>query len=196
MLKTVNRKSFLKAYPDFPQSNNYRNTYTYPGIYNSYILYTDAVSTRGLCNNVATALTKLMKLLNYRQLSFLGDSTIPWLYRDHDYKPVKRGLDFLVQNKVSKTFAGALTVDVENLPGFAKHLFWLVRCNGVVFTPYFCDEGFNIIANVCKYGNIHFDTLNEQADLAFNKAIGQTGLVISTDNNCYTGKIPGRTIVV
>ena len=196
MLKKISRKTFLEKYPNFIQASPYRNKYIIPDIFGSYILHVNAKSTSGLCNNLSKELTRLITIFKYKNVSFLGDSTIPWLFRNHDYKPVKKGLDYLVDNKISKSFNGAIQVTTEDLPEFLKHLFWLVRCNGIVIYAHFSDPGFNIIASVCQYGNIHFSTLNEDTDIIFNKVLDQTSLFISSDNNCGGSKIFGRTLAV
>ena len=92
MLTKVARKKFIERYPDFPQVNRYRSQFVFPEIYKSYILSVDAKSTIGLCNKLSAELTKLISVLEYKDISFLGDSTIPWLYREHDHKPVQRGV--------------------------------------------------------------------------------------------------------
>ena len=40
--------------------------------------------------------------MGYSELIFLGDLKIPWLSREHDYKPAKQGLQYLVENKIGK----------------------------------------------------------------------------------------------
>ena len=185
MIKKIARKRFLEKYPDFPVESNYRNTYFFPETHGHYILYVEAKSTIGLCKNVARELSKLVGLLNYDYIVCLGDANIPWLFADHDYKPVKEALNYLLQKKVSKSFNGALQIDFINLQEFLKHIFWLVRCNGVLFRPHFSDPEFNVIVSICYYGNVHFSTLNANSDLAFNKAILQTGLSISDDSECH-----------
>lgn len=192
MLKKINRKAFIERYPTFIQANEHRNKYIAPETFDSYILYVEAKSTVGLCNNLSKELTGLLKILQYEHISFLGDSTIPWLYRDHDYSPVKKGLDYLIENKISKSFNGAIQINITDLPEFLKHLFWLVRCNGIIMYAHFSDPGFNIMASICQYGNIHFSTLNEETDLAFNKALEKTALHISSDNKCGGRKINQR----
>ncbi len=189
MIKKIARKPFLEKYPEFIQDIYYRNKYISPETFSSYILFVEAGSTVGLCNNLSKGLTKLIKKLKYENVSFLGDTTLPWLSRDHDYKPVKRGLDYLVEKKISKSFNGAIQVDTNELPEFLKHLFWLVRCNGIVIYAHFSDPGFNIMGSICQYGNIHISTLNEETNIAFNQVLPETGLNISTTNECGGGRI-------
>jgi hypothetical protein len=184
MLKKINRKTFLEKYPGFIQDNPYRNKHISPETFDNYILYVEAQSTIGLCNSLSKELTKLLKALNYESVAFLGDTTVPWLFREHDYKPVKRGLDYLVANKISKSFNGAIQVDIEDMPEFIKHLFWLVRCNGIVFYAHFSDPEFNIMVSICQYGNIHFSILNKKTDILFNEALEKTGLHCLEGNRC------------
>ena len=89
MLKKINRKSFLQRYPEFTQVNYYRNTYVIPEVFGSYILYVESKSATGLSNKVSKELTSLIKNVPFDKLNFLGDTTTPWLHRDHDYPPVK-----------------------------------------------------------------------------------------------------------
>lgn len=192
MIRKIARRRFLKEYPDFPIVSYYRNKYFFPDTYGHYILYVEAKSTIGLCKNIAGELLKLIRGLNYQQVVCLGDQSTPWLFREHYYKPVKEGLNYLVQKNASKSFNGAFQIDLTDLQEFLRNIFWLVRCNGIVFIPHFSDRDFNIIVSVCQYGNIHFSTLNETADLAFNNVIQQTALYISEDNKCHSFKIKHR----
>lgn len=192
MIKKIPRKIFLKKNPDFPVASYYRNKYFFPQTYNNYILYAEGRSTIGICRNVSIGLSVLIKKLEFRELSFLGDTTSPWLFRDHDYKPVKQGLDYLIQHKISKSFNGAIQVDSIDVLEFLKHIFWLVRCNGIVFTPHFSDQDFNALISICQYGNIHFCTMNEEVDVAFNRAILDTGLHFLNESRCSSYRIPHR----
>lgn len=192
MLKKINRKTFLEQYPEFIQHNSYRDTYIAPETFNSYILYVESGNTTGLCNQLSKELTKLLKLLKYESISFLGDTKIPWLYQEHDYKPVKQALDYLKENKISQSFNGAIQVDIGEVPQFIKHLFWLVRCNGIIIYAHFSDPDFNIMVSICQYGNIHFSSLNEETDSAFNEALEQTDFHILDGNSCYSGTIYKR----
>jgi hypothetical protein len=191
MLKKISRKAFLNTYPNFPTTDYRKDIYTFPNYHKQYILYVEAKSTRGLCNIVSQELAKLTTLLDYENISFLGDNTAPWLFREHDYKPVTTALNYLAENKISKSFNGAILTNAHNQTEFTKHLFWLVRCNGVVFYPYFSDVNFNIVGTICQYGNIHLSTLNQKSDQLLNNMIQKTKFIITDKSKC-TGRIYGR----
>ncbi|TWR30609.1 hypothetical protein FPZ43_06635 [Mucilaginibacter pallidiroseus] len=195
MLIKIPRYKFFKHYPDFPKSNDYHNKYSFPETYDYYIFSTPpAKSTVGLSNNISLGLTKLVKVLGYHGLYFMGDTTIPWLYKKHHYKPVQKALDYIADSNIKSTFNGALYADVSELPIFVRHLFWLERCNGVVSNPYFTDSGFNIIGNICKYGNIHLSTINELTDDLLNDVLAETPLSIFEGESCGSSAIPHRIL--
>lgn len=192
MLKKISRKNFLNAYPDFPTANYRTDEYNYPNSYDGYILYVEARSTKGLCSNVSKELSKLLNLLGYTTVSFLGDTTTPWLFRSYDYKPLASAHDFLLKNNISKKFNGAIAIDSLGMVEFFKHLFWLIRCNGIIFTLHFSDTNINIVGTICQYGNIHLSTLNKEADKLLHEKLQLTKFTITDKSKC-TGRIFGRT---
>lgn len=192
MLAKTNRRSFLKRYPYFIHGYPRIDKYIIPDIYDRYILRVEAASTKGLSYAVSREFALLMSRLNFSGLYFLGDTTIPWLYRDHDYAPVKRALDYLKINNISKSFNGAIWVETAQLTEFMRNLFWLVRCNGIVTYVHFADEGFNISGSICKYGNIHLSTVNKQTDIAFRAVLNTTTFEKVEGNNCGGGPIYQR----
>jgi len=192
MLKKISRKRFLEKYPNFIQASYYKNKYVIPETYENYILGVEWKSTTGLCSSIAKEASKLLRILGYEELFFLGDTTTPWLFREHDYAPVKKALEYLAENKISKSFNGAIRVKMDDFPEFMRHLFWLVRCNGIVIYAHFSDAGFNIIASICQYGNIHLSTLNEEADGALNDALFLTNFFEVPDGQCGGGRVYKR----
>jgi len=191
----ISRKVFLGKYPTFVHSKRNGDEYVGPEIFSSYILYIDAGSTQGKCNKLSRELAKLLTLLNYTEMNFLGESSIPWLYREHDYRPVKQALTYLSDNEISKSFNGAIKISIENLPEFIKSLFWLVRCNGVVMYVNFSDNGFNFTGSICQYGNLHISTLDEKTDAAFRNAVNKTAFKFLEDERCSAGPIYRRRAV-
>ncbi len=146
-------------------------------------------------------LAAIMKMINVDTLIFLGDSKTSWLYQDNSYKPVKEALNFLVDNKVGKRFNGALLVDDKSLAVFVRHLSWLTRCNASLPNFHFSDNGQNFVGNICKYGNIHLDTLNKRSDKLIEAAIEKSKFELLSDNVCKnnfgaTSAIPRRQIVI
>jgi len=185
----VGRKAFLEKYPTYVHSKRNGDDYVSPEIFSSYILYLEAGSTQGKCNKLSRELAKLLTLLNYTEINFLGESSIPWLYREHDYRPVKQALTYLADNNINKSFNGAIKVSLENLPEFTKSLFWLVRCNGIVMYVNFSDNGFNFTASICQCGNLHISTLHENLDAAFRNAVNRTAFKFLEDEKCSTGPV-------
>ncbi|MEO6149559.1 MAG: hypothetical protein ABIP28_05335 [Mucilaginibacter sp.] len=201
MIKKISRKQFLSDFPEFPQTNYWGDELTHPEVYDNYIITLQSKSAKGHAKLLGIELTKLITSFKTEALLFLGETKTPWLYQSNDYKPVKESLEYLSANKVSKSFNGALKVDLNDLPEFMKHFFWLVRCNASL--PYFnfSDVGFNIVGSICQYGNLHLSILNEETDKVFENAILHTKFEMLDGNNCYepfskSGAISNRQIVV
>jgi hypothetical protein len=205
MLTKIKRQHCLDQYTTFPlRSYDYdkdEEDFYYPPVYKSYILTLPSRTFKGHVKALGTELTKLTKAFQSDTLIFLGDTDTPWLYQDNDYKPVKQAQDYLTTNNVGKRFNGALQVGTSELPTFTKHLAWLTRCNAALPYFHFTDAGQNIVGNICKYGNLHLDMLNEQADKAFKSFLKSSNFNPGDQNSCYNwfgnkSAIPGRKTIV
>jgi hypothetical protein len=189
MLTTIKRQECLEMYSAFPlRSYNFdkdEEVCFYPEIFRSYILTLPSKSFKGHLKALGIELTKLMKTFSADSLIFLGDTETPWLYQDNDYKPVKDAKEYLTANKIGKRFSGALQVDMSILPIFTKHIAWLTRCNAALPYFHFIDKEQNIVGNICQYGNLHLDTLNEQADKIFNPFVEVSKFNYGDNNSCY-----------
>lgn len=205
MLTKVRRQDCLDQYQTFPlRGYDYdkdEDTFFYPKVLKSYILTLASKSFKGHVKVLGIEVTKLAKALQADTLIFLGDTEIPWLYQHNDYKPAKEAQEYLTGKKVGKRFNGALQVDTSELPTFIKHLGWLTRCNAALPYFHFIDKGQNIVGSICKYGNLHLDTLNGHADKTFKQSVGSSQFEYGDKNSCYnwfgkTSAISGRQIVV
>jgi hypothetical protein len=205
MLTKIRRHDCLDQYQTFPlrgyDYDNDEETFFYPKVFKSYILALPSKSFRGHVNALGLELTKLATALQFEALLFLGDTEIPWLYQNNDYKPVKEAQEYLTGRKVGKRFNGALQVETSELPTFIKHLAWLTRCNAALPYFHFIDKGQNIVGSICKYGNLHLDTLNEQVDKTFRQLVDSSKFDYGDKNSCYnrfskTSAISGRRTVV
>jgi hypothetical protein len=205
MIIKINRQDCLSKFPSFPlRSYDYdkdEEVFIYPKIFKSYILTLTSKSFKGHVKQLGTELLKLTKQLGYNNLILLGDTELPWLYQDNDYKPAKEAQQYLIDNKIGKRFNGALQVDNSELVTFVKHLYWLTRCNASLPYFHFTDKGQNIIGNICKYGNLHLDTLNEATDKLIRAFVGDSKFIYLDGNNCFnqfgkTSAITGRHIIV
>jgi len=172
----------------------------YPQVFKSYILTLSSKSFKGLSKELGIQLLVLTKQLGFAYLIFLGDSELAWLRQNNNYKPANNAQEYLVDNKIGRRFNGALQVDHFELPTFVRHISWLIRCNADLPNLYFTDGGQNLIGNICKYGNLHIDTLNEATDKSLEGAIIKSNFKFLNGNNCYnmfgkTGAIAGRRTI-
>lgn len=205
MLIKITRQDCLKKYPSFPlRSYNYdkdEEVFLYPKVFKSYILTLTSKSFKGHITQLGIGLLKLTKQLGHDNLIFLGDTELAWLHQDNDYKPAKEAQQYLVENKIGNRFNGALQVEHSELVTFVKHLSWLTRCNASLPYFHFTDKGQNIIGNICKYGNLHLDTLNETTDKLLRAFVDESKFIYLEGNNCFnqfgkTSAIAGRRIIV
>jgi hypothetical protein len=205
MLTKIRRQDCLDQYQTFPlrgyDYDNDEETFFYPKVFKSYILTLSSKSFRGHVNALGIELTKLAKALQFDTLLFLGDTETPWLYQNNAYKPVKEAQEYLSGRKTGKHFNGALQVEISELPTFIKHLTWLTRCNAALPYFHFIDKGQNIVGSICKYGNLHLDTLCEQADETLRSFVDSSRFEYGDKNSCYnrfskTSAISGRGTVV
>ena len=205
MLIKINRQDCLKKYPSFPvRSYNHEKdeeAFFYPKVFKSYILTLTSKTFKGHIRQLGTELLKLINQLGYDKIIFMGDTELAWLHQDNEYKPVKEAQQYLIDNKIGKLFNGALQVENSELVSFVKHLSWLTRCNASLPYIHFTDKGQNIIGNICKYGNLHLDTLNEGADKLIRAFVDESKFIYLDSKTCFNqfGKasaIAGRRINV
>lgn len=205
MLAKIRRQDCLDQYEPFPLRSydlqKEEEEFFYPQVYKSYILTLPSKSFKGHLNALGKEVTKLSQALHADTLIFLGDTETPWLYQKNDYKPVKEAQLYLTDKGIGKRFNGALKVDTTELPTFIKHLAWLTRCNAALPSFHFIDEGQHIVGSICKYGNLHLDTLNENAEKALIAFIHHSKFEFGDKNSCHerfgqTNAISGRQTVV
>jgi hypothetical protein len=189
MLIKINRQDCLKKYPAFPlRDYDYakdEEEFFYPTIFKSYILTLSSKSFRGHVKQLGIELVKLIEELDCNTLIFLGDTKQPWLHQDNDYKPAREAKEYLTENKIGKRFNGALQIDNSEIITFIKHLSWLTRCNASLPYFYFTNDEQQFIGNICKYGNLHIDTLNITTDRLFKRAINKGDFKYLDSKHCY-----------
>jgi hypothetical protein len=200
MFKKLSRQYCLEQYPWFPQSDREKEKYFFPKIYTSYTLTLPVTSLRTFPKNLAGEIARLAQNMNAGSIIFLGDCAIPWLHRQHDYKPARTAQQYLSEKKVGKKFCGGFDISGNELPAFLAHLFWLVRCNAVFPYVHFTDQDRQFIASLCQYGNLHFHTIDKKTGNLFKKTLKNSSLNF-LKGNCFdqfskTGKIRGRQITL
>lgn len=205
MLIKINRQDCLKQYETSPwrsyDSKKDEEAFFYPKGYKNYILTLPSKSFKGHAKALGVQVTKLAEALHTDTLIFLGDTETPWLYQDNDYKPVKKAQEYLTANGIGKRFNGALQVNIAELLTFVKHLAWLARCNAALPCFHFIDERQTIVSHICRYGNLHLDTLNEQANRNLEQLVENSRFEYGNTYSCYnrfgkSGAIAGRRTVV
>ncbi len=201
MLIKIKRQDALNNYQAFPvhgyDYDKDEEKFFYPKVFKSYILTLPSKSFKVHAKVLGAELNKLTMALHADALIFLGDTKTPWLHQTSENKPIKEAQEYLIDKKVGKRFNGALKVNTFELPTFIKHLAWLTRYNAALPYFYFTDQMQNIIGNICQYGNLHLDTLNEQANKVFNSYVGGSKFKYGDNNSCYnwfsrTSAISGR----
>jgi hypothetical protein len=204
MLTKINRQVCINQYQVFPLCcYNYdkdEEELFYPRIFKSYILTLPSKSFKAHARALGVELNKLALTLSAGEFIFLGDTETPWLYQQNDFRPVKEALQYLAANKVGKRFNGALQVPTPELPEFIKQLAWLTRCNAALPDFHFTDQGKNILGNICKYGNLHLNSLNEQMDKRLQSFVESSRFSPGDKNSCYnwsgkTSAIRGRQTI-
>jgi hypothetical protein len=200
MFKKVNRKVCLSRYPKFPQSDNQEEVFFFPKFYRRYILILSSKSPKGDAKGLAAEMVNLSKHLGITSLIFLGDTETPWLHQQNDYPRAKLATKYLSKKKVGRKFNGGFAIGAVELLQFIPHLFWLVRCNAALPIVHFMDKDQNFIGSICKYGNLHFFTLNKKFDNLLKEALKKSHFSISEDLKCSdqfstTGRIKGRQAI-
>lgn len=205
MLTKLKREDCLLNYPKFPRREYNPSTddydFQYPEIYAGYVLTVSSKSYTGHIKLLGNEIANLAKTLNLDSLIFSGDEKTPWLYRNSEYPPAKKGLHYLVENKIGKRFNGALIATIDDLPEFIKHLCWLTRSNTILPYVYFSDKGQNFMGHICQYGNLHLDAMNAKTDQLLKKIIKKSRFENLKDKRCYfkysgSGAIKGRTLIM
>jgi hypothetical protein len=201
MIKKISRERTYQLYKKFPSSFYISDQFTYPDLFETYVLTTASKSVRGHATNMAKATQQLYTVLQIPSLIFLGDTKVPWLSQNNAYPPVQRAMQFLGTEKLGTAFNGGLKVATKDVSAFFVHLFWLVRCNAALPIFYWMNEEQTILANLCQYGNIHLSTLTAAADAQLQAAIPGTNLYVYEGAYCQeawgtTNKIGGRSLIV
>lgn len=195
------RKKCRTLYPALPTGNYRTDKFIFPPVYSMYVLTLPSKSAKGHAKNMGICLQKLLEAMGTSEMIFMGDNTLPWLYRNSDYTPAKEGVHYLITTGISASFNGGLVVPVAEIRIFIKHLFLLVRTNTILQCVYGVDRGQHLLINVCQYGGVHISLLSEETDRLFNESLPASNFQLREGNTCYSpwaksSAIPGRTTIV
>ena len=205
MLTKIKRQDCLDKYQVFPtRSYDHKKDeedYFYPKVFNEYILTFPSKSFKRHITILGKELLRLTNVFQADRLIFLGDTNIPWLHQNNDYKPVKEAQAYLIDQKIGRRFTGALEVNTMELPTFVRHLAWLTRCNAALPYFHFIDSEQNFLGHICQYGSLHLEALNEETDKFLSVFLQGSKMELGDQNSCYnrfdkTDGISGRQIVL
>lgn len=178
MIKKIKRKKCLAKYPIFPQRNFNEKIedydYFYPETFANYILTITSKTNKNHVKALGEELNHLLEGLKSGCFIFLGDEKLTWRFREGKYKNFKKGMEFLEKEEIGKDFKGGLILNKQNMIQFVKHLSNLVSTNGIVQYVYFTDESQSMLGSICKEGNIHVSTVDEDNDAIFRSAVAGT----------------------
>lgn len=199
MIVPLSRTQCRQLCPKLPISKYRRSKLVYPAVYKMYVLTLPSKSAKGHAKNIGLCLQKLLEGMGIGELAFMGDTNAALLQLKTGYKPVKEAIEFLAAYYVTKTFNGGIIAHTQDMYPLIQHLFWLVRTNSIAGYVYGMDLRQRILLNICQYGAIHFDTLDEGTDNLFQKAFTASGFIFREGNACFspwqkTGMIKGRTL--
>lgn len=198
MLTKIRRQDCLTQFQTFPLRSYNREKdeeeFYYPKVYKSYILTLPSKSFKGHVTALGQEVVKLAKAFQSDTLVFLGDTELPWLNQSNNYKPAKEAQEYLTGKKIGKRFNGALQVDTSELPIFVKHLAWLTRCNAALPYFHFINEQQSIVGNICQYGSLHLETLNELSDKLLYAFVEASKFELGSENSC--GNWSGKTSAI
>jgi hypothetical protein len=201
MIKKIAYPECMRRFPSFPRADSVADTFFYPKEFKYRVLLLYSKSAKGHAKFLASELTTLLGQLNGGSLIFCCEQAHPWRGLENDYAPVKEALLYLEQNKIGKTFDGALEVDEAEQPAFFKHLFWMVRCHAAMPVIYFMNLEQSFVGTICQYGGLHISTLSAAAESAMEAALPLAAFVVSSAEKCHStfsksAKIAHRQTVV
>jgi hypothetical protein len=180
VIEQIKRKKCLAAYPIFPQRNYNEGIedydYFYPDSFSTYILILKSKSYKKLLNNLGKELSNLCAKLKSGSFIFLGDEKLTWRFREGKYKNFKEGMKYFASEGIKKTFSGGLAVRQDDMVEFVKHLTDLIAINGLIQYVHFTDESQSMLGSICKEGNLHISTTNEESDNLLRKVISNAKL--------------------
>lgn len=171
MITKITREYSLKEYPGLPVSDDLNEKYFFPEVLASYILTNNVKDD---ADRLSQDVTFLIQKLRITELVFLGETEMGWFSQDSNAEQVKDAYYYFQTQDVGRKYGGGFIVDIEDLPQFVKHLFWLTRLNASFPIVYFIDKGQGMLGNLCKYGNLHINILKEQISESFPDAVNNS----------------------
>jgi hypothetical protein len=97
-----------------------------------------------------------LMIISHLKLDFFGN-------RENTYEPLIKSYSQLEKITGSNTYKEAFHFNLQSLEEWIEILFWISRCDPSVSDYIFLfDSSEKIQFFICKYGNIHFTTFNDE----------------------------------
>jgi hypothetical protein len=184
MLIKIKREICLEQFPNFPlrefDKKKDEEIFSYSSIIRSNWFELTFKTKSQLPKLLSEEITKLIRELGFDSLIFLGDNNCSWIRKSalqrNDYPPLKKALQYFLDNKIGVRFKGGIEVKEAQLPEFIKHFFYLTSSNAALPYFHFMDKGQNLIGYVHYDGEVQFSCLSKSFDKKFSKAILTTKL--------------------
>ena len=181
----------IKDNIEFPQfTNKYFGNKVYNLPNNEVDIYVE---------NLAKTIEKFCKNLKWESVLFLLEYPTPWLSQKNSFKPVKNAIKYFKKLGVKRKFIGGFIANGEELKELIQNLFWLTRCNAGLPICYFTGINSKFTANICQYGNIHFEFYSKKSKNQIEKNASKYNLIEIEDGRCLQNfnesrKIKGRKL--
>lgn len=129
------------------------------------------------------------------------DLPCSWIGQKNDFDKIQSAYAFLKSIGVDNEFYGGFIVPKKELSQILPHLFWIVRCTGMMPSVRFVIDNIPIVFMLCKYFNLHAIFYNEKLyNEQIDDIMSDTGLILCRTERCVppnfhgdtSGKIEGR----
>lgn len=150
--------------------------------------------------NIGQSLVRLSSALGWEEVFVICDTRSPYLAKGNTYKTARNAVQNLLAMGMTRTSTEGVVLNENTISGFFASIFWIVRCNASAPGICFSSPNSNIIGNLCKYGNIHFECYSQTERGLLKDALKASSFIevpsgICRENFSASGAIDGRQII-
>lgn len=201
MIKIRTRAQTLRLYPEFPTSDYKKDFYYYPKRFGNYVLTVASGSEKEYPSKLSESLKELFNLMGLEEITFMADSNAPWLLQNSSSEALINSTRYLRSLLNCNVFRGSITVSDVDQKELIFHLFVITRFCASLPIIYFTDAKANILGNICHFGNVHLDVINEDFVNLFEAGLIESNFSLIENKLCeerFSGsdKIVGRELII